>query len=145
MEIEGGENLKSCIQCGMCSATCPLSIYMDYPPRRIIAMVRAGFKDEVLASNTIWFCASCYSCSVHCPENIKITDIMYSLKRMAIEEKRYPRGFPVPVLAKSFFTMVKKKGRSSELRLVLSLYLKTSFFKLFSLAPMGLDLITRKR
>ena len=54
----GGEQLYSCIQCGTCSATCPLSIYMDYTPRRIVAMTRAGFKEEVLNSFTIWLCSS---------------------------------------------------------------------------------------
>src|SRR5512138_2064641 len=49
-----GEKLFSCIQCGTCSATCPVSHYMDYTPRRIIAMVREGFRDEVLNSVTIW-------------------------------------------------------------------------------------------
>ncbi|MCK6619661.1 MAG: 4Fe-4S dicluster domain-containing protein [Calditrichaceae bacterium] len=145
MALEGGEHLSQCIQCGMCSATCPLSIYMDYPPRRIIAMTRAGFKKEVLSSNTIWLCASCYACTVHCPQNIHITDIMYALKQMAIREKRYPRGFAVPALAQSFFKMVTRKGRSSEMRLVLSVYLKISLFKLLSMAPLGWNLLTRKR
>lgn len=145
MAIEGGEHLNNCIQCGMCSATCPLSIYMDYPPRRIIAMTRAGFKKEVLSSNTIWLCASCYCCTVHCPEKIKITDVMYALKRMAIQEECYPKKFTVPILAQTFFKMVSQKGRSSEFRLVLSMYLKVSLVKLFSLAPIGWNLMVKKR
>jgi heterodisulfide reductase subunit C len=143
--IEGGEHLNNCIQCGMCSATCPLSIYMDYPPRRIIAMTRAGFKKEVLSSNTIWLCASCYACTVHCPQNIKITDVMYALKRMAIREKYYPKKFSVPILAQTFFKMVSKKGRSSEFRLVLSMYWKISLTKLLTMAPLGWDLMAKKR
>ena len=61
-----GERLMSCIQCGTCSATCPVSHYMDYTPRKVIAMTREGFKEEVLNSLTIWLCASCYSCMVQC-------------------------------------------------------------------------------
>lgn len=143
--VEGGENLRKCIQCGTCSGTCPLSIYMDHPPRRIIAMTRAGLKEEVLTSNTIWLCASCYSCTVHCPEQIKITDIMYTLKRIAIEEGAYPKGLPIPTLAKSFMKMVKKNGRSSEFRLILSTFLKGSLGKLFSMAPLGMRLVAKKR
>ena len=59
-----GEKLFSCIQCGTCSGTCPVSHYMDYTPRQIIAMIREGFREEVLNSVTIWLCASCYSCTV---------------------------------------------------------------------------------
>ena len=48
-----GEKLFSCIQCGACSSTCPLSHHMDFTPRRIISMVREGFEEEVLGSFTI--------------------------------------------------------------------------------------------
>ncbi len=44
----GDESLRHCIQCGTCSSTCPVSLYMDYTPRRIVAMTREGFKDDVL-------------------------------------------------------------------------------------------------
>lgn len=88
--LPGGETLWQCIQCGLCSASCPLSIYMDYTPRRIMAMTREGFKEEVLQSKTIWLCASCYACTVFCPQQVEITHIMYHLKQMAIREKRYP-------------------------------------------------------
>ena len=42
--IPGGDKLYACIQCGTCSGMCPLSPYMDYTPRQIIAMIRAGLK-----------------------------------------------------------------------------------------------------
>jgi len=53
----GGDKLWNCIQCGTCSGVCPLSTYMDYTPRKIVAMIRAGFKGEVLKSHTTWLCA----------------------------------------------------------------------------------------
>jgi len=121
-----GEKLFSCIQCGTCSATCPLSHYMDYTPRRIIAMVREGFKDDVLHSHTIWLCASCYACTVDCPREIKITDVMYALKQEALRQARYPKRFPIPVLAREFFRGVEQAGRSSEGRLMVKFYLKTN-------------------
>ncbi len=123
-----GEKMFSCIQCGTCSATCPVSHYMDYTPRRIIAMVRAGFKDEILNSTTIWLCASCYSCTVECPREIKITDVMYALKQEAIAERKYPRRFPLPVLAREFFNGVRKTGRNAEGPLMIKLFLKTNPF-----------------
>jgi quinone-modifying oxidoreductase, subunit QmoC len=125
-ELPGCERVSSCIQCGTCSGTCPLSIYMDYTPRRIIALVREGFKDEALASKTIWLCASCYSCSVECPQQIHITDVMYSLKREALREKRYPARFPIAVLAREFYALVKRRGRNSEVPLVLKMALKSN-------------------
>jgi hypothetical protein len=32
-----------------------MAVYMDYTPRKIIAMIKSGFKDEALRSFTIWF------------------------------------------------------------------------------------------
>jgi quinone-modifying oxidoreductase subunit QmoC len=136
-DIAHGEAMYNCIQCGTCSATCPVSHYMDFTPRKIIAMVREGFKDEVLSSSTVWMCASCYSCTVECPKEIKITDVMYALKREAIAGGYYPKHFPTPALATSFFDQVKKNGRSSEGPLLVKVFLKTNPFKMFGNALLG--------
>lgn len=143
--IPGCENIYDCIQCGNCSGICPLSIYMDYTPRRIIAMTREGFKKEVLSSLTIWLCASCYACIVNCPAGIKITDVMYALKRRAIEEKVYPRRFPIPVLAQSFFNVVKSYGRNTESRVVMFLWLRSNILKLIQNIPLGWSLLRKGR
>ena len=140
-----GEKLLACIQCGNCSGTCPLSLYMDHTPRQIIAMTRAGFKDEVLKSNTIWLCASCYACAVECPKEIKITDVMYALKQKAIKEGVYPKKFPMPVLAREFFKMVRRHGRLSEGPLIMRLYMNTNPFKALGQAFMGLHLFQQGR
>ncbi len=140
-----GQKLLSCIQCGTCSATCPLSYYMDFTPRRVIAMVREGFKNEVLNSFTIWLCASCYSCTVQCPRQIHITDVMYTLKREAIRQGVYPKRYPIPVLARGFFDIVRKHGRNSETWLLIRLYLHTNILKMLNNASLGLKLLTRGR
>jgi len=140
-----GEKLFSCIQCGTCSATCPLSHYMDYTPRKVIAMTRAGFKEEILNSLTIWLCASCYSCLVQCPQQIHITDVMYALKREAIASGYYPRRLPIPVLAKAFFNQVRKNGRNTESWLLVNLYLRTNPFKMFKEAVLGMKLLFHGR
>lgn len=132
-----GEKFRTCIQCGTCSATCPVSHYMDFTPRKIIAMVREGFKEEALGSFTIWLCASCYSCTVDCPREIKITDVMYALKQMAIAEGLYPKRFPIPILAQEFFKLVAQNGRNSEGHLMMKLALKTNPFRFLGFAKMG--------
>lgn len=143
--VPGGENLWQCIQCGTCSGACPVSIYMDYTPRRIIAMSRAGFKKEVLESKTIWLCASCYACAVQCPQDIKLTDFMYALKQRAIKEGKYPKRFPIPILSKEFFNMIWKRGKATESFLVTKMFLKTNPLKLFGMASLGLKLLRSGR
>jgi quinone-modifying oxidoreductase subunit QmoC len=145
MRVSGCEQLKSCIQCGTCSGSCPLSIYMDFSPRQVMALVRADFKDEVLHSKTVWLCASCYACTVECPRQIRITDIMYALKQRAIKEHVYPKHFPIPILAKEFSAMVTRKGRITETLLVMRLFLKANWRAVFSSWRLGLGLIRTGR
>jgi len=145
MDVPGCEQLKSCNQCGTCSGVCPLSIYMDYTPRQVMALTRADFKNEVLRSDPIWLCASCYACTVECPREIRITDIMYELKQRAIHEGFYPKKFPIPVLAREFSEMVRKNGRITELLLVMKLFLKTSWRAALGNWRMGLDLFRTGR
>lgn len=145
MSVPGCERLKDCIQCGTCSGVCPLSIYMDFTPRQVMEMTRFDFKNEVLRSQTIWLCASCYACTTECPRQIRITDIMYELKQRAIKEGVYPRHFPIPVLAKEFIRMVHDHGRISESRLVIQLFLKTNPLASLGMAKLGLGLMRTGR
>ena len=140
MARPGGEDLQNCIQCGTCSGGCPLSIYMDLTPRRVIALTRAGLEKDVLQSATPWLCASCYECQVRCPRGLKVTDIMYALTARSIQKKLHPKKLPIPVLAHEFYHMVAKHGRSAETRLVMLMMLKTNPFGLLKMAPQGLKL-----
>jgi quinone-modifying oxidoreductase subunit QmoC len=143
--IPGADKLRECIQCGTCTAVCPLSAYMDHTPRRLIAMTRAGMKDDVLGSRSIWVCASCYACTVECPKQIPITDVMHALKRMAIREGKHPKRFPTAVLAREFTGLVDKWGRNTESRLAMKLYLRTRPSRLLWEAPLGGRLMRRGR
>jgi quinone-modifying oxidoreductase subunit QmoC len=145
MGVPGCEALHSCIQCGTCSGVCPLSIYMDYSPRQIMALTRSDFKNEVLRSHTIWLCASCYSCTVECPRQIRITDIMYELKQRAIHEGIYPKKFPIPVLAEEFYKMAHKQGRVTENILASIMFLKTNWWAAIGMWKLGLGLFLRGR
>jgi heterodisulfide reductase subunit C len=142
--IPGGEKIKDCIQCGTCSGSCPVSWAMEETPRQIFAMIRAGMRDEVLDSLTIWTCASCYQCVARCPQEIKITDIMYMLKRMAIRENR-ERSKNARALSKYFFEIVNKNGRNHETSLMIRFMLATNPMGALSYAPLGLSLFTHGR
>ena len=109
-----GNPLKSCMQCGTCSATCPAVAFMDHTPRRLIAMINVGLKDRVLASNTFWYCASCYYCTVKCPRGIDIAELMYALKRYSIWKGQYPEGLIGPVFSETFVKTILSLGRSYE-------------------------------
>jgi len=143
--IPGGESIKKCIQCGCCTGSCPVSYTMDITPREVVALFRAGDMESILSSRTIWICASCYACSVRCPQGVKITDILYALKRVAIENNIYSKKFPIPALSKSFVSLVNRYGRSYEPGLILLYFLKTNPVKLLEMAPLFLKLLFKGR
>lgn len=143
--IPGGESIKKCIQCGTCTGSCPVSYTMDITPRELIALFRAGEIETILSSRTIWICASCYACTVRCPQDVRLTDIMYALKRLAIDNEIFPRRFPVHSLSKSFVGYTNRFGRSYEPGLIVSYSLKTNPLKLFGMIPMFLRLLSKGR
>jgi len=143
--VMGAEKLQHCIQCGMCSAACPLAPYMQHTPRQLIQLAREGFKEEVLKSSTFWFCSSCYACAVQCPKEIKVTEVMYALKRRAMEEKIHPKRASIPVMAKEFARMVYKRGRVTETELMTLLMLKTNPLRFFKMSRLGRKLMKTGR
>lgn len=69
-DVRFSESLKACMNCGMCTAVCPAAEFYEYDPRRICDIVQR--KDEIaieqlLRSDTIWFCGQCMSCKPRCP------------------------------------------------------------------------------
>lgn len=143
--IPGGESLKKCIQCGTCTGACPVSYMMDITPREVIALFRAGDIESILSSRTIWICASCYACTVRCPQGVMVTDILYALKRLAIENKIFPKRFPVFALSKSFVSITNIFGRSYEPGLIMLYFLRTNPFKLLGMMPLFIKLAAKGR
>lgn len=144
----GKTNLEMCIQCGTCGGSCPSGYDMDHTPREIFAMIKAGFKEEVLKSNTPWYCVSCYYCMVRCPQEIHITDIMYTLKRMAIKEGYYRESSATeaPEFSETFIDYVENYGRSFELGLAARHHMRHHPINTIRMASsLGLELLRKGR
>lgn len=141
----GGEKVVDCFQCGTCSGSCPTAHVMDYTPRRLFAMIKAGLRDEVLNSNTFWYCTSCYTCTVRCPRKIKITDVMYALKRIASRENRPARGAAARTFYRAFVGIVERDGRIFEPELMTRYMLKTNPVQLLKQSRLGLKLLRHRR
>ena len=143
--VPGGERVRDCIQCGTCSGSCPVSYFMDNTPRKLLAMIRAGMRDQVLESNSLWLCTSCYMCTLRCPRQIAVTDIIYALKRTAIREGRTAGAAKAAALASSFIDVVDRRGRNYEPELLTRYYLKTNPAAMFGKTGLGLRLFMRGR
>jgi len=79
-------NFRTCIQCGVCSASCPMSESMDFTPRKAVRMLLEGRFDDVVSSNTPWLCVSCHTCSTRCPSQLLISDGLFPALRAAVME-----------------------------------------------------------
>src|SRR3972149_11081363 len=125
-----GEKLQACYQCQKCSAGCPVAYAMDILPNQILRHIQYDHREKVLSSKTIWICASCYTCSVRCPNNIDIAKIMDTLRGLAIHPGIKPGEKDIPIFHSVFLDTIKSKGRIHELSLILQFKLKTrDFFK----------------
>jgi len=141
--------VKMCMQCGVCSGSCPLGPHWDHPPQELFMMIRAGKRDEVLQSSSMWMCTSCYNCIVRCPRELPITHIMHGLAHYAKRLGIAPKNQPTSKFAQLFWNNLTKTGRVNELRLGLSLYfmngigegIKTSL----KMQKIGLGMLMTKR
>ena len=63
---EADADVTACYQCGRCSAGCPVAEFFDLKPMQVVRMCCYGQEAELLASQTIWLCASCETCTTWC-------------------------------------------------------------------------------
>lgn len=117
---------------------------MDHTPRQIFAMIRADMRDAVLKSNTPWYCVSCYYCTVRCPQEIHITDLMYTLKSIAVREKAY-QDSAGPDLAATFNDYVLNYGRAFEFGLATRHSMLHRTTSLTGLAQLGMGMLSKGR
>ena len=123
-----GEKIQGCFQCQKCSAGCPIAYAMDILPNQMLRHIQYGHREKVLTSKTIWICASCYTCSVRCPNNIDIAKIMDTLRNLSIRSGVELGEKDVPVFHHVFLDTIKTRGRIHELSLILQFKSKTKDF-----------------
>lgn len=109
-----GDEVKTCIQCGTCSASCPTAHLMDTPIRKLVKLVLEGEKKAALESRSIWLCTSCLLCTVRCPRNIRPMAVVAALKTVYEEEEMKCRD---SVFEGIFARQIRDYGRISELLL----------------------------
>jgi len=82
-----------CYACENCSTVCPVVENYNDPqealgllPHQIMRSLGLGLRDLALGSKMLWSCLTCYQCQEHCPQGVKVTDILYELKNRSIRE-----------------------------------------------------------
>lgn len=83
-------SLLKCIQCGSCTASCPSGRRTQLRTRQVVEKAIMGF-DDVLKSDDLWLCTTCYTCFDRCPRDVKPTSIIKKLRNIAVQ-----RGYMKP-------------------------------------------------
>ncbi len=110
-EFPEGRQILTCLQCGMCAGACPYGDVMDYPPRRIIAMLRAGLIEKVFSSDSLLACVACYTCMAKCPRGIQLTELLLPL----VKEQVFVRLADMPAeLSKALENTLRYGNPSGE-------------------------------
>jgi len=147
--VEEGDWVKMCMQCGVCSGSCPLGPYWDHPPQELFMMIRAGKREEVLSSTSMWMCTSCYNCIARCPRGLPITHIMHGLAHYADRLGLAPKNQPTRKFANLFWNNLVKKGRVNELKLGIAIYFMNGIAEgiktALKMKDIGLGMLMTKR
>ena len=82
-----GQNIFACYQCGKCSAGCPCAQVMDLLPNQVIRFVQLGQEEKALMSDTMWYCASCFTCYARCPKGVDLSKVMEALRLIRLRKR----------------------------------------------------------
>ena len=82
----GARDIEACMQCGNCSASCPLSSGTNPFPRKIYRYLQLGLKDKLLQSPVPWLCYYCGECNKDCPRGAEPAETMMAARRWLITQ-----------------------------------------------------------
>lgn len=150
LDQEAGRELKailamvrSCMQCGTCTASCPNAAVMEASPRRLWRLLLLGLTREALDSKSFWLCSSCYTCTLRCPRGLPLTEAMAALKRLASRLDPESAGQGATFYG-TFMDNVRRFGRVQETDLMTRYFLAMKNPLLpFSYTPLGLRLFLK--
>lgn len=82
----GAINPEACINCGNCTAICPLTTTEHPFPRRTIRQVQMGLREQLKGSLDPWMCYFCGECSTTCPHGAEPAETMMASRRWLIAQ-----------------------------------------------------------
>jgi len=87
--------LFGCVQCGKCTAGCPINYVTTQPEpfniRRLVYEVLNAPGEEIASEkHFLWQCTTCSTCSLRCPKDIKPRDVVMNLRSILVEDGSLP-------------------------------------------------------
>ncbi len=99
-----GTDVKKCMKCGKCSASCPSFEEMDIKPHQFVGFLANGRTEELLKSKSLWSCLSCLTCVERCPRGVAPANVIEAV-RVTVEREQGKDG----VLAEDIIDIVDDK------------------------------------
>ena len=135
-----GVNLSHCYQCGKCAAGCPVAEDMDMTSCRVLRSLQMEDPAQdlkVLASEGIWLCLSCETCSTRCPQEVEVAKVMDFVRNEALQlGVAHPKSKDILAFHRAFLDSIRITGRLYEIGLVADYKLRSRhFLKDVALAP----------
>jgi len=139
------EMVRTCIQCGTCTGSCPNAFAMDITPRKLWRMVLMDRVDDVFHSRTFSLCSSCYFCTLRCPRGLPLTHAMSSLKELALKAD-LPEFRNSSAFYRSFMESVRRHGRIRETEFMVLYFLAMKNPMLpFKFSSLGMKLMKKNK
>ncbi|HXV12253.1 MAG TPA: 4Fe-4S dicluster domain-containing protein [Burkholderiales bacterium] len=68
-DLRYDHELNGCLNCGICTATCPSAHFYDFSPREIVQLLWTENVEQIYDAmqEKIWACAQCMTCASRCP------------------------------------------------------------------------------
>ena len=82
-----GVDVRKCMRCGKCTATCPAFDEMEYHPHQFVYMVEKGEIDKLAASKSIYKCLSCFACVDRCPRGVEPAKLVEAVRLSVIRQQ----------------------------------------------------------
>ena len=82
-----GVDVRKCMRCGKCTATCPAFDEMEYHPHQFVYMVEKGQIDKLAKSPSIYKCLSCFACVDRCPRGVEPAKLVEAVRLAVIREQ----------------------------------------------------------
>ena len=86
-------DFSCCFGCQTCTTVCPVVKNYENPaeslgllPHQIMYCLGSGLTEAASGARMLWVCLTCYQCQEHCPQQVKVTDLLYELKNKAVQK-----------------------------------------------------------
>lgn len=135
------QDLKLCYQCQKCSATCPVSNFMDIKPDVMVRKVILGEEEDILKSKTIWICTGCETCGSRCPNLISVGKINEFMRERVYKLGLKPAVKPALDIHIAFLNSIKRFGIVNEATMLAEFKFRTKDF--FSDLGLGLKMFLK--